>query len=142
MHKRLEIARAARIAGVRREEIQNHIQAGRLTAFEGTVDLAELTSVYPGLAHVGDEMLDRVARIKEEALSKAVGGPPRNTEALLEALRNSEAESRHYREKIGAYRQLLQDVLAMLREHARTLGGSPRLQAIADWMERKMRSLG
>jgi len=70
----LSLSRAARLAGVTRSELQKHIRRGKLTTFEGEIAAGDLLQVYPkvDLEHSGD--LERVERIKANALPKSHQG--------------------------------------------------------------------
>ncbi|MFQ5757424.1 MAG: 2Fe-2S iron-sulfur cluster-binding protein [Acidiferrobacterales bacterium] len=70
----LTLSRAARLMGVTRGALQKKIKNGELSAFEGMISLTELLNAYPDAeARVQDDsMLERVKRIKDNALTKVV----------------------------------------------------------------------
>jgi len=74
MTQLLSLSRAARLAGVTRSELQKRIRRGELTTFEGDIKVSDLLRVYPevSLEHSGD--LERVERIKANALPKSRQG--------------------------------------------------------------------
>lgn len=74
MTQLLSLSRAARLAGVTRSELQKRIRRGELTTFEGEIAAGDLLRVYPAvdLEHSGD--LERVERIKANALPKSHQG--------------------------------------------------------------------
>lgn len=74
MTQLLSLSRAARLAGVTRSELQRRIRHGELTTFEGEIAATDLLRIYPGvkLEHGGD--LERVERIKADALPRSHQG--------------------------------------------------------------------
>jgi CDP-4-dehydro-6-deoxyglucose reductase len=66
----LSLSRAARLAGVTRAELQRRIRRGDLATFEGAVTTQDLLRVYPTISLSNDEALERVERIKSQALPK------------------------------------------------------------------------
>jgi CDP-4-dehydro-6-deoxyglucose reductase len=71
MTQLLSVSRAARLAGVSRSELQKRIRRGEITTFEGEIAVSDLLRVYPevNLEQSGD--LERVERIKANALPKS-----------------------------------------------------------------------
>jgi CDP-4-dehydro-6-deoxyglucose reductase, E3 len=71
MKQLLSLSRAAHLAGVTRSDLQRQIRRGELTTFEGDVAVDDLLRLYPevSLEHSGD--LERVERIKANALPKS-----------------------------------------------------------------------
>jgi CDP-4-dehydro-6-deoxyglucose reductase len=67
----LSLSRAARLAGVTRAEIQRRIRRGDMETFEGAVAVHDLLRLYPRVSLSNDEALDRVERIKSDALPKS-----------------------------------------------------------------------
>jgi CDP-4-dehydro-6-deoxyglucose reductase, E3 len=67
----LNVAKAARIAGVSRSEIQKKIRTGDLPTFEGMVKVSDLESTYPNSTNKSGSMLEKVRQYKEKANSRA-----------------------------------------------------------------------
>jgi CDP-4-dehydro-6-deoxyglucose reductase, E3 len=67
----LSLSRAARLAGVTRAELQRRIRRGDIETFEGSVAVQDLLRLYPAVSLSNDEALERVERIKAEALPKS-----------------------------------------------------------------------
>jgi CDP-4-dehydro-6-deoxyglucose reductase len=67
----LSLSRAARLAGVTRAELQRRIRRGDIETFEGSVAAQDLLRLYPEVSLSNDEALERVERIKSEALPKS-----------------------------------------------------------------------
>ncbi|MBT5229195.1 MAG: hypothetical protein HOM11_02850 [Methylococcales bacterium] len=71
MAKLLNLAMAAKMAGVSRKDVQTQIREGKLHTFEGMIRVNELIRVYPGAELTNKhEMLDFVARVKLDAVNK------------------------------------------------------------------------
>jgi CDP-4-dehydro-6-deoxyglucose reductase len=72
MSQLLTLTRAARLVGVSRGALQKRIKTGELATFEGMVSLEDLLRAYPDAeAYVAaDSMLERLERIKDDALGK------------------------------------------------------------------------
>ncbi len=66
----LSLSRAARLAGVTRAELQRRIRRGDITTFEGSVAVSDLLRAYPSVSLHDDAALERVERIKTDALPK------------------------------------------------------------------------
>jgi len=67
----LSLSRAARLAGVTRAELQRRIRRGDIETFEGSVAVQDLLRLYPAVSLSNDEALERVERIKTQALPKS-----------------------------------------------------------------------
>lgn len=68
MPQLLSLSRAARLVGVTRSALQKSIQSGQLTTFEGKVTVTDLLRAYPQTKMEDTTMLERVERIKAEAV--------------------------------------------------------------------------
>ena len=67
----LTLSRAARLAGITRAELQRRIRRGDVETFEGSVAVSDLLRLYPEVSLSNDEALERVERIKSEALPRS-----------------------------------------------------------------------
>ena len=74
MTQLLSLSRAARLAGVTRSELQKHIRRGALTTFEGDIAVSDLLRVYPQVSLEQSGDLERVERIKANALPRSHQG--------------------------------------------------------------------
>lgn len=74
MTQLLSLSRAARLAGVTRSELQKRIRRGELTTFEGEIAVSDLLRVYPEVTLEQSGDLERVERIKANALPKSHQG--------------------------------------------------------------------
>lgn len=112
----LDVSRAARLAGVPREELQRLIAAGELQAFEGKVDIDHLAQIYPEIGHRPASMLELVSQIKEDAMWKAPFSEARDAMSLLSEVRQLRIEVAYHKQQTEHYRQALTDVAGMLRD--------------------------
>ena len=74
MTQLLSLSRAARLAGVTRSELQKRIRRGEITTFEGEIEVSDLLRVYPEVSLEQSGDLERVERIKANALPKSHQG--------------------------------------------------------------------
>lgn len=74
----LTLSRAARLAGVTRAELQRRIRRGDLETFEGSVAVHDLLRLYPSVSLSNDEAVERVERIRAQAVPKT-----QETDAVL-----------------------------------------------------------
>lgn len=72
MTQRVGVAIAARMLGVPRNTLQRLIRDGKLTCFEGLVDVAELNSRYPGLIREEPLIVEQVRTLRESAFGRRV----------------------------------------------------------------------
>ena len=70
MEHYLNIATAAKHAGISRRQIQKEIKAGNLDVFEGDVSVKSLLDFYPHITLSNERELNRVERIQQNALHK------------------------------------------------------------------------
>ena len=71
MSQLLTLARAARLAGVSRGQLQEQIRQQAFETFEGKIAVEDLLRAYPNLDIDYDPVLERVARIKSNARPKS-----------------------------------------------------------------------
>jgi len=72
MSRLVSVARAARVIGIRRGELQQQIRRGDLPTFEGQVDLDLLQDLYPTARLDYSAAVERVRHIKETAFGRRV----------------------------------------------------------------------
>ena len=70
MPKLLSLARASRLAGVSRAEIQQRVREQDVKTFEGKLSMESLQELYPHLELEADPILDRMQQIKADARPK------------------------------------------------------------------------
>ncbi|MGB5614967.1 MAG: 2Fe-2S iron-sulfur cluster-binding protein [Sedimenticolaceae bacterium] len=71
MSQLLTLARAARLAGVSRGQLQEQVRQQAFETFEGKIAVEDLLRAYPNLDIDYDPVLERVARIKSNARPKS-----------------------------------------------------------------------
>ncbi len=134
----LSLSRAARLAGVTRAELQRRIRRGDLDTFEGAVAVSDLLRLYPAVSLSNDEALDRVERIKSDALPKSYDADAvlPSPQVLVSRLRGLSETLVERLSALAAAEALLDQVgarladLAAVPESARAAG----LAATRDWL--------
>ncbi|MGD8309726.1 MAG: hypothetical protein PVG98_09800 [Chromatiales bacterium] len=110
MDRLLSLSQAARMAGVRRRDLQEKVQQGELSVFEGSIRMSELERAYPGLDPDASAMLEKVDRIKRSALTKYQAHSLPDSEALAaqnQRLRLALEEARH---QLAGHRALAREL--------------------------------
>lgn len=143
MAKLLGISKAARMAGVPREEIQRHIAEGTLTAFEGKVELTQLNAIYPELERTDGDMLQVLSQIKEDALAKSLrqSSGVQDVDSLVKEVKQLRREAAHYKRQVNEYRQLTLDLRQMLTDLKTKVDQKQRVSAVIRWLEQKRKKL-
>lgn len=108
------------MVGVKRGALQKKIKQGELSSFEGMISLTELLRTYPATRIEDDTMLERVERIKEDAVTKAI-------------------EDRIILPDAGV---LATRVTTLSRELARAKSELNRYSALFDGLKRKLKDFG
>lgn len=106
MDRLLSVSQAARMVGVPRRLLQQHIQEGRITAFEGNIRMSELHKAYPEANSDRSGMLEKVNRIREAAVFKATRDVRPDPEHLATELQRARVEMGRLQEELQGYRQL------------------------------------
>lgn len=66
----LSLSQAARMVGVTRKNLQQHIRCGDITVFEGSIRMSELHKVFPSASQDQSGMLEKMRLIKDSAVHK------------------------------------------------------------------------
>jgi len=109
------LAKAVRLLGIGRGELQRLIHDGDLVAPDGMVDVDQLRKLYPRLALEDSPVLERVQLIKTTAFSRRVRStltPDRD--ALEVQIRKRNAELSLERAMAKKYRELLEELTRKL----------------------------
>lgn len=106
MDRLLSVSQAARMVGVPRRLLQQHIQEGRINAFEGHIRMSELHKAYPQADSEHSGMLEKVQRIREAALFKSTRDGRRDPEHLATELQRARVELGRVQAELDGYRQL------------------------------------
>lgn len=110
----LSLSQAARLVGVPRRLLQQHIQEGRITAFEGQLRMSELKKAYPQADADRSGMLEKVDRIREAAVFKATRDVRPDAEHLATELQRARVMIAGLQQDIDGYRQLAAETEARL----------------------------
>ena len=118
----LSLSRAARLAGVTRAELQRRIRRGEIATFEGSVAVSDLLRAFPSVSLTDDAALERVERIKSDALPKTEGHDAAlpSPQVLVTRLR---AMSQTLVERMSAL-SAAEDLLDRIGERLQTLADS------------------
>ena len=108
MDRLLSVSQAARMAGVPRRMLQQHIQEGHVSTFEGYIRMSELRKAYPSINADRSGMVEKVRLIREAAAHKDIGDK-RDPERLAAELHRSRIEIAHLKDELDAYRTLAAD---------------------------------
>lgn len=106
MDRLLSVSQAARMVGVPRRLLQQHIQEGHLSAFEGHIRLSELHKAYPDASSDKSGMVEKVARIREAALYKANRDSKPDVDHLSSELQRARVEIDRLYDELTSYREL------------------------------------
>lgn len=130
MDKQLSVIRAAKLAGVTRGELQSRIKSGHLPSFDGFVRVEDLLRLYPETRLEDNRTLERLERLKAEALGKDVASrtlpDPQVLAQRLAALGHRFARVQRQAEHYGG-------VLQGLEAHLRALekASEPQVRELA-----------
>ena len=114
MDRLLSVSQAARMVGVPRRLLQQHIQEGRLNAFEGHIRMSELHKADPQADSDRSGMLEKVNRIREAALFNSTRDGRRAPEHLATELQRTRVEMGRLQEQLDSYKQLAVETEARL----------------------------
>ncbi|UHD15960.1 2Fe-2S iron-sulfur cluster-binding protein [Thiocapsa bogorovii] len=119
----LSLSRAARLAGVTRAELQRRIRRGEIATFEGSVAVSDLLRAFPAVSLTDDAALERVERIKSDALPKTEGHDAAlpSPQVLVARLR---AMSKTLVERMSAL-SAAEDLLDQVGERLKALADAP-----------------
>jgi len=117
MTRYVGVAKAARLLGVSRDNLQQLIRRGDLLTFEGQVDLEDLKKRFPALALENSAMVERTEIIRDTAYAKRIQDTlSPSKEDLLSQIRRLQVELSIARVKQISYRNLFAELLDKLSE--------------------------
>jgi hypothetical protein len=103
----LSLSQAARMAGVTRKILQQHISCGDLSTFEGYVRMSDLRTVYPEVIGDRSGMIEKVRRIQDAAaLKKCVDKIKDDPQRLAYELHKVGLEIARLQKEVESYKQL------------------------------------
>lgn len=142
----LSLSRAARLAGVTRAEIQRRIRRGDIETFEGSVAVSDLLRLYPAVSLSNDEALERVERIKSEALPKSFDADAvlPSPQVLVSRLKKLSEMLVERLSALGAAHALLEQTSERLGALSQEPAGSDigtRLAELRTWLDDSRKSL-
>lgn len=106
MDRLLSLSQAARMVGVPRRVLQQHIQEGGIEAFEGHIRMSELHKAFPEADSDRSGMLEKVSRIREAALYKANRDGKPDVDHLSTELQRARVEIARLLDDVDSYREL------------------------------------
>lgn len=105
MDRLLSLSQAARMVGVPRRLLQQHIQEGLIEAFEGHIRMSELQKAYPDANSDRSGMVEKVRRIREAASMKANRDFKPDVDHLCTELQRARVEIERLQEEVAGYRR-------------------------------------
>jgi CDP-4-dehydro-6-deoxyglucose reductase len=115
MTRYMGVAKAAKLLGVSRENLQQLIRRGDLLTFEGKVDLEALKKRFPALALEDSSVVERIQIIRDSAYGKRVQetlSPSKDD--LQSQIRRLKVELSVAKVKQQSYRNLFTELLDKL----------------------------
>ena len=142
MVRLLSVSKAARLAGVSRSTIQKEIRNGNLATFEGKVSVVDLKAIYPNIELEDAAVLERMARIQQNAIHKFKNAPISEQRILAEDVERLRLELDDAYATIEKYRQLVfslkQRLIDIQQADDCTRQQRLVLQALITWMLSQM----
>jgi len=141
MEHRLNLAKAAKLAGISRRQIQQDIKQGKLDVFEGDVTVESLLKLYPETRLDNERELQRVARIQQQAIHKAFTGIVPSEQTLMDQVNRLQIHLQQAQFKIGEYERLLMESKSRLEEMQKHCDRQQKqtLAAFIGWMMHQYR---
>ena len=119
MDRLLSVSQAARMAGVPRKMLQQHIQEGRISSFDGYIRMSELQKAYPEANGEKSGMVEKTRLIREAAILKDGESRYADPERLTTELHRAKIEIARLQQKLDSYKELAaqtEDQLLNLQE--------------------------
>jgi len=137
MPQLLTLSRAARLVGVTRSALQKKIRRGELSTFEGEILITDLLRAYPDTKMHDTTMLERVERIKAEAMhtTQREDTALPSSEVLIARLTQLSKELIAVKSELKRYLELF-DTLTQKLTDAETAD----IVTLQKWLETEMQS--
>ena len=116
MDRLLSLSQAARMVGVTRRVLQQQIQEGLLSTFEGNIRMSELLKAYPEVESDRSGMVEKVRRIREAAVAKGSADPRQDPERLAAELHRLKIRLSMTEDQLAGYKQLATETRERLLE--------------------------
>ncbi len=112
----LSLSQAARMVGVPRKVLQNHIQMGDLTVFEGSIRQSELLKVFPETNTDRSGMIEKMRRIQEDAINKYMNDTLPDPEHLASEVQRLRAALEDSEAQLASYRLLANEMKSRMSD--------------------------
>jgi len=109
MEHHLNIAKAAKLVGIGRRQIQKEIKAGNLDVFEGDVSVSSLLDFYPHVKLDNEREIHRVERIQRNAVFKIQADSIPSERVMADQLNKLQLQLQESEQKIREYESLLME---------------------------------
>ncbi len=140
MPRFISISKAASLANVQAQEIQEKISSKQLASTRGQIHLEDLLECYPQAEVEQADMLSLVERIKEESFES--GAAKQHGEVSFNALKNdlhkSKTNARYYREQAVKFEELVNHVRENLHDIQTKDISKQRIQRVIDWIDKRL----
>jgi CDP-4-dehydro-6-deoxyglucose reductase len=144
MPQPLSLARAAKLAGVKRSELQEKLRESDLDIFEGKIAVGDLLTLYPDLDLDKDPVFERIQRFRKDARPKreySDGWIP-EPEVLLARLKEMQSALVRTKALLNRNEEAFEEIIGRL-EALRDATGDPEAKRHSDealtWLDRFMR---
>lgn len=137
----LTLSKASRLLGVSRETLQRDIRTGKLTTFEGMIELADLKRTYPSAVLDDTSAVERLQTIQNTALGKrGRDNLPREVKGLTDRAERLQKELDAVTGTLRWYTHVLDDLVAKLDELGETAGQDERvmLASLKTWLGQRL----
>lgn len=105
MDRLLSVSQAARMVGIPRRLLQQHIQNNQVSTFEGYIRLSELRKAYPDADSDRSGMVEKVKLIREAAALKN-SDSKEDPDRLAAELHRTKIQLAHLQQQLASYQQL------------------------------------
>lgn len=110
----LNLSKAAKLAGVSRHAIQEKIRNGALQTFEGEIRMSALVEVYPDVESKPNVLLEKLARIQENASHKINSDGISNERLLVNQMHHLQRHITEMENELDSYKLLVNDLIRHL----------------------------
>ena len=144
MSQLLSLARAARLVGVNRSELQRRVKQGELAAFDGMVTVDNLLASYPGVQLEDNTEYSRVLFIKERAFGKRVFERVMpDVETLATRVNELSRELTLNQTHVKQFKTLLDRLRAKLQEVESQCGAEAKttIDSLKNWLTEEIKAV-
>ena len=140
MPRFISITKAATLANVQAQEIQDKVSSKQLASTRGQIHLDDLLECYPQAKVEQADMLSLVEKIKEESFES--GAAKQHGELsyskLKSDLHKSKTNARYYQEQAAKFEELVMHVRENLHDIQTKEASEKRVQQLIDWIDKRM----